>query len=56
MLKVQRIPVGAYDVTIEMVKPSPQQLCKSSKKFAISLDQIHPFSPINVTLNFYETF
>ena len=30
MLKVQRIPVGAYDVTIEMVKPSPQQLCKSS--------------------------
>jgi len=43
MLKVQRIPVGAYDVTIEMVKPSPQQLCKSSKKFA--LDQIHPFSP-----------
>ena len=31
MLKVQRIPVGAYDVTIEMVRPSPQQLCKSSK-------------------------
>ena len=31
MLKVQRIPVGAYDVTIEMVKPSPQQLCKSYK-------------------------
>lgn len=29
MLKVQKIPVGAYDVTVEMIKPSPQQLCKS---------------------------
>ena len=40
MLKVQRIPVGAYDVTIEMVKPSPQQLCKSSLKITINITNL----------------
>ena len=29
-MKVARIPVGAYSITIDMLKPSPQKLCKSS--------------------------
>lgn len=49
MLKVHRIPVGAYDVTIEMVKPSPQQLCLKNRKTKVQvISRRVPSSPYEV--------